>query len=443
MWILLLVLLAPLASAQKVLSARSGMIYYSEGGVTVDGKALRASNADRRPQLQDGQTFVSVRGHAEILMGPGATLWTTPGTGVRFDNTSADQPEVTLLGGSLIVEVRQPIDGTRLRVHMGGLATDFSREGVYRFEAATSKVRVYAGEAFVNGTKLIRGQETTAGVTREFPRKDRDEFLYFAAYRSFQLESEMGKFRLWHETNFVERAHSGFGVDFPDTPGAARMKYLAGGEAGLVFYLEGSAVTGGKAPMVTNRLPFRLGEANFLRTDRGRAEVFLGVGMVARLGENSQLRMMDTQATQPVIALDLGSASIEVTESTEEPHLRVRVGDSITELVKPGVYQFDAKAGSLQIYGGEATTVISDVTVRARQAQQVNLREAGSATKFDTSLHDALFQWSADRSFLLYQSSATFMTGWQATAERGQVKHKSFGKRVDRRPQPRRRRPQL
>ncbi len=443
MWILLLVLLAPLASAQKVLSARSGMIYYSEGAVTVDGKALRASASDRRPQLRDGQIFTSVRGHAEILMGPGATLWTRPGTGVRFDNTSADQSEVTLLTGALVVEVHKPVEGTRLRVHIGDSQTDFSREGVYRFEAAPARIRVYAGEATLNGTKLLRGQEWTAGATREFPRKDRDEFLYFAAYRSLQLEIETGKFRLWHGTNFTEWTHAGFGIDFPDAPGSARVKYLTGGEAGLVYHLEGSAVTGGKSPVMTNRLPFRIGEENYLRTEAGKAEVFLGVGMVARLGENSQLRMMDTQATQPVIALDLGSASIEVSESTEEPHLRVRVGDSITELVKPGVYQFDAKAGSLRIYGGEATTVISDVTVRGRPAQQVSLREAGSATKFDTSLHDALFQWSADRSFLLYQSPAAFMTGWHTTAERGQVKHKSFGKRVDRRPQPRRRRPQL
>ena len=440
-WIVALVVLAPLACAQKVMSARAGMIYFSEGRVTLDGKALRDGSYERPPQIQDGQTFGAARGHAEVLMGPGATMWTAPGSSVRFDVTDPGAPEVTLLGGAAIFEVHKAQDGTQYHVHLGDQVAEFGREGVYRFESLN--VRVYAGEATIAGARLARGQEWAAGVMRDFDRKQRDPFLYFAAYRSYQLETEAGSFRTWRAHDFTNRAHSGFDIDFPQAPGAARVKYMAGGEAGLVNYLEGSAITGGRSPINTNRLPFRLGEENYLRTDRGRAEVFLGVGVVARMAQNTQLRMVDTRPLRPMIAIDKGLASIEIASSSDDPVLRVRVGDSITELSKPGVYQFDAESGSLQVFGGEASTVISDATIRARQAQQVNLREAASVGKFDAKQQNALLKWTADRSFQLYLSSAAFMTAWQPMTEPGKVQHKFFGKRVDLRPQARRRRPRL
>jgi hypothetical protein len=370
-------------------------------------------------------------------MGPAATLWTAAGSLVRFDDTSPGEPAVTLQAGEVILEVHRPVAGTQFRVRTGEQVVEFGREGIYRF--GPSLVRVYAGEANVAGTKLLRGQEWGAGAARTFNRKERDPFFYFAAYRSFQLESESGTFRLWHATDFTQREHSGFGIDFPQSSGSARVKYLAGGEAGLVYHLEGSAVTGGKSPVNTNRLPFRLGEENYLRTDVGKAEVFLGVGMVARMAEHTQLRMMDTQSLRPMIALDQGSAVIEVTKSSDGPHLRVRVGESITTLDKPGVYQFDAQEGSLRIYGGQANAMISDRGMTLREGQKVNLRQAGAAN-FNTQVRDALFQWSADRSFQLYLGSAAFMTGWEPMTEPGKVRHKIFGQRVDRRPQPRRRR---
>ena len=83
--------------------------------------------------------------------------------------------------------------------------------------------------------------------------------------------------------------------------------------------------------------------------------------------------------------------------------------------------------------------MISDRGMTLREGQKVNLRQA-AATGFNTRVQDALYKWSADRSFQLYLSSAEFMTGWEPMSEPGKVRHKAFGQRVDRRPQPRRRR---
>jgi hypothetical protein len=331
------------------------------------------------------------------------------------------------------------VAGNRFRVRIGEQVAEFTREGVYRFDASPARFRVHSGEMQLSGARILRGQEAVETGRREFNRRERDPLLYFAAYRSLQLEAESGSFRQWRASFMLGRAHSGFGIDFPETGGAARLKYLVGGEAGLVYHLEGNATTGGRTPLSASRLPFRMGPGGDIRTRQGRAEVFLGVGLIARLAADTHLRVMDTTALHPLIALEQGSASIEVTRSSDEPRLRVRVGDSITELVKPGVYRFDAAAQSLEIYGGEAEINVSDHVVRGRQSQQVSLRESGRTMKFDPSRGDAFMKWTAERSFALYQSPAAFMTAWEPMTERGKVRHKFFGERFDPRPQPRRR----
>jgi len=418
------------------------MVYYAEGMLTVDGQDVRAGSRDHRPQLEDGQTVSSTRGHAEILLGPNAVLWTGTRAQIRFDDTRLEDTNISVLTGSAIIEVKKTQDGSRLRVHLGTLSAEVTKDGVYRFEAAPPSVRVYSGEVLVPvDAKVTRGEEALEGAVKDFDRKIVDEFFYWAAYRSFILEGESGSYKNWRGGGrLFDRDHSGFGISFPDNSSAARAKYLAGGEAGLVYFLEGGALLGGQTRTTNRRLPLLMGKDNFLRTETGRAEIFLGIGVVARLAPNSQLRMIDTSAASPVISLDEGIASIEVADSADGSHPRVKVDDSMTELLKPGLYHFDAKAGSLLIYGGEASTVFAaqpQSPIRAKEAQTVNLRERVALATFDIEQKNPLFQWAADRSFALYMSPAAFMTQWEDTARRNRYKHKQFGEREDPRARPR------
>lgn len=430
--------LSSFAFAQKMVSARAGMVYYAEGALTVDGKNVRATGRDRRPQLEDGQTISSTRGHAEVLIGPNAVLWTGTRAQIRFDDTRVEDTNVSVLAGSAMIEVMRSLEGSRLQVHIGALTADLTREGLYRFEATPATVRVYSGEALLSsGGRVNKGQEVVDGKVQSLDRKNVDEFHYWSAYRSFLLEGESGMYRRWSGGRLFDREHSGFGVTFPEAPGAARVKYLAGGEAGLLYSLEGNAVIGGQTRATSSRLPLLLGRDNFIRTEGGKAEIFLGVGVVARLGENSQLSIAETLASNPLVRLEEGAVSIEVADSADGSRPRIRVGDSVSELLKPGLYQFDAKAGSLRIYGGESATTFGSGTVRGKEAQIVNLREPIPAAKFDLSAKDALFKWAADRSFELYMSPGSFMTQWETAIRPNHYKHKQFGERRDSRSRPR------
>ncbi|MEP6963318.1 MAG: hypothetical protein ABI995_14650, partial [Acidobacteriota bacterium] len=433
------------AFAQKVISAKAGSIYYSEGAIAIDGLSVRASGTDRRPQLQDGQILTTPGGHAEVLMGAGAILWVAGQSTVKFEDTRVEDARVELEQGALMVEVKTVPAGSHLRFLLGGTATDLNRVGLYRFDASTAqgssaRIRVYEGVASLGGAgekdSLREGQQATLGSRAEIKklnRKEVDDFHYWSALRSYQLETESGARKKWKPGDSWYFKNSSFGVQFPSRPqGAARAMYLAAGEAGLVNLLDGSGVLGRADLNKRIRTPFRLGSDNSLTMDKdGRAEVFLGLGVVARIGANSKLRMIDTMAGNPVVALDEGSLVVEVA-STDQATVHVRVGDSVTELLKAGVYRFDAKEGSLMVYGGESSTLIADDTEHARTGQIVNLREAVTPAKFDLQWQDALFKWSAARSFQLYTSSAWFMADWSESATGGKFKHKQYGERTGR-----------
>ena len=430
--------LSSFAFAQKMVSARAGMVYYAEGTLAIDGKMVRAASRGRRPQLEDGQTISSPRGHAEVLIGPNAVLWTGTRAQIRFDDTRVEDTNISVLVGSAIIEVKRALVGSRLQVHIGALTAELTRDGLYRFEATPATVRVYAGEALLSGgARVGKGQGVVDGKVQSLDRKNVDEFHYWSAYRSFLLEGESGTYRKWGGSRLLEREHSGFGVIFPEIPGAARIKALTAGEAGLIYYLEGSALISGQTRATSTRLPLLLGRDNFLRTEVAKAEIFLGVGVVAYLGENSRFNVVDALPSNPLVALDEGSVLIEVAETADGSRPRVRVGESVTELVRPGLYQFDARVGSLKIYGGESSTVLASATMDGKEAQMVNLRDPIPATKFDVTEKDALYKWASDQSFTLFMSPALFMTQWEPTARRNHYKHKQFGEREDSRPRPR------
>lgn len=429
MLLALLLLLCPVLAAQKVVAARAGMVYYAEGQFQIDGNSVRSAN--RLPQLEDSQVASSPRGHSEILLGPNAVLWTGTLAKVRFDNTTVESAEVTVLEGEAMIELTRSLTATPVRVRAGALEVDLTREGVYRFDASAAAMRIYAGEIPLSATlRAVRGQEVSGGGAKLFDRKNLDEFHYWCAYRSFMLESDAGKFRNWSSTSWTEREHSGFGVKFPQARGAARAKYLAASEAGLLYVLEGDAVTGTTARNNSGRLPLLLGQDNYLLTEIGKGEMFLGVGVVARIGENSQLRMVDSRPTRPVVALDRGTLMVEVAASVEGAPLRVQVGESITELLKPGLYEFNAVTASLLVFGGEAATTLAGSVMRTKESFTANLAQLAPPAKFNPKqLQGPLYRWAERRSFQLFRSSAAFMTPWESTQRPGLFKHKQFGNR--------------
>ena len=198
----LLLCCASALSAQKVVSARAGLITYLQGPAFVDGKRVVLKTA-RFPQMRNGETLATSRGRAEVLLAPGVVLRLSENSQVRMDDTRLDDTRITLQRGDALIEIVQLAEGNRLQVALADTTTELTRTGVYRFgtpQNATPQnttqgaLRVYGGEALVrSGAKTVDVKRGTrvdldAELTlTKFDRKQTDSLHAWAARRSFDL----------------------------------------------------------------------------------------------------------------------------------------------------------------------------------------------------------------------------------------------------------------
>jgi len=185
--------------AQKVVSARAGLITYLQGGPAfLNGKRVALKTA-RFPQMKDGEILSTSRGRAELLLSPGVVLRLAENSQVRLDDAQLTSTYVTLQQGEALVEVVQLAEGNRIQVGVGETSTELVRAGLYGFGiflngTAQETLRVYAGEALVrSGVKIAdakRGNAVTLNTdlaVSPFNRKERDPLHNWSARRSFDL----------------------------------------------------------------------------------------------------------------------------------------------------------------------------------------------------------------------------------------------------------------
>jgi ferric-dicitrate binding protein FerR (iron transport regulator) len=92
--------------AQKVVSARAGLLTYLQGSVCIDGKPVVLKTA-RFPQMRDGETLSTGpdRDRVEVLLAPGIVLRLADNSQVRMDVTDLSDTRVTLQQGEALIEV--------------------------------------------------------------------------------------------------------------------------------------------------------------------------------------------------------------------------------------------------------------------------------------------------------------------------------------------------
>jgi hypothetical protein len=191
--------------AQKVVSARAGLITFLQGPAFVDGKRVVLKTA-RYPQMRDGESLSTGRGRAEMLLAPGVILRLAENSQVRMDDTRLVSTRVTLQRGDALIEVVRLAEDNRIQVRLSETTTELARAGLYRFGTERKTLRVYGGEALVrsgaNTASVKRGMEVDldpgpdpnldpslhAGLAvRKFDRKQTDFLHAWAARRSFEL----------------------------------------------------------------------------------------------------------------------------------------------------------------------------------------------------------------------------------------------------------------
>lgn len=180
------------AAAQTVISARSGLVHYVEGAVFLGDQAVTGQPGDY-PLIAEGQLFRTGAGRAEVLLQPGVFLRLAEESGVRLLSASITRAEVEFLTGSIIVDAGRLHDSS-VTVVANGTPAVLRKSGLYRFDAAAPRIRVYDGKAQVgSGSQSVEVEKGKllsldgSGAPRKFDRKDTDEFARWSDSRKEYL----------------------------------------------------------------------------------------------------------------------------------------------------------------------------------------------------------------------------------------------------------------
>src|SRR5271165_5519225 len=134
------------AWAQQVISARSGVIHFVEGQVTLEGTLVQPKFAEF-PDVKNGQTLAAEDGRAEVLMNPGVILRIGENSSFKMLSNSRSDTRLEVLTGEAVVEVGELLPTNAITLVHGDVHIELIKRGLYQISA--DKFRVYEGEARV------------------------------------------------------------------------------------------------------------------------------------------------------------------------------------------------------------------------------------------------------------------------------------------------------
>jgi len=186
-------LLCSTASAQIAISARSGMLHYSEGDVKIAGTAVDSKHG-QFPDVKEGQILATTEGRAEVLLTPGVFLRVAENSSIKMISSRLVDTRVEVLSGSVLVECAELQKDNAVTFVYKDETIAFHKKGLIRLDAANDQLRVYDGDAIVtkNGQSMTlkEGKQTLlSGVLspEKFDTKVGDAFYRWASRRAGSL----------------------------------------------------------------------------------------------------------------------------------------------------------------------------------------------------------------------------------------------------------------
>lgn len=157
---------------------------------------------------------------------------------------------------------------------------------------------------------------------------------------------------------------------------------------GTLNYVEGKAAIGDQTLDSKSIGSVDLQTGQTLTTEAGRAEVLLTPGVFFRLGDNSAATMVSPNLTDTEIALNQGQAMVEVDDIHKDTLLRVQENGAATQLLKTGIYDFDASSGAVRVFKGEALVQDGDREVKVKGGHEFIVENANPSGKLKTTKFD-------------------------------------------------------
>lgn len=204
------------------------------------------------------------------------------------------------------------------------------------------------------------------------------------------------------------------------------------GRPGTLNYVEGQASFEGRQLTKRSVGHTEMKTGQYLATGNGKAEILLTPGVFLRLGQDSTVKMISPDLTRTELELTQGRASVEVNQIYPQNKILIDMKNGQTQLLKNGLYDFDAGNETVRTFDGKAL-VFTSVTpqpgekpVTLKGGKELTL--TGSVAKpvsFDkknAKTNDPLYSWSSLRSAYLgeqnlslassYAGRGDYASGW-------------------------------
>jgi hypothetical protein len=179
-------------------------------------------------------------------------------------------------------------------------------------------------------------------------------------------------------------------------------------QPGTVNYIEGQVAIGSQALNENSVGSTKLTAGQTLSTASGRAEILLTPGIFLRIDNNSSLQMASPGLADTIMTLNKGRALVEVTEIRPQNNVRINESSANTQLLKPGLYDFDANRGLIRVFDGKAVVQITGRQIELNGGHQLNLTASGKlkSQKFErASSTDDFYRWASLRSSYLAEAN--------------------------------------
>jgi hypothetical protein len=179
---------------------------------------------------------------------------------------------------------------------------------------------------------------------------------------------------------------------------------------GSINYVEGEASIEGQplSPQSVGSVALQGGQV--LTTQSGRVEILLTPGVFFRVDHNSAVKMVSPDLADTKVELQSGRAMVEVANISKDNNIRIEMDDTSTQLLKKGLYDFDASQNQVRVFKGKAALYApGHKKVGIGDEQEVTLNTGGKlkTKSFDKRQYaDSLYRWSGLRSGYLAEEDA-------------------------------------
>jgi hypothetical protein len=179
------------ASAQPIVSAKSGVVASVEGKVFIDGTEVQES-ATHFPDVKEGGILRTEEGRAELMLPPGFMLRMGENSSLKMVTNRLIDTRVEIQAGSAVVEVDQPKADFNVAIILKDGVVTLSKAGVYRFDCNPPRIKVFNGNASVarggQSVMVASGKmlalEGTSAAAEKFDVQETDSLDNWSQHRA-------------------------------------------------------------------------------------------------------------------------------------------------------------------------------------------------------------------------------------------------------------------